>query len=287
MATGGGYLFIGTGGTSSGSGGTSFTGNVTASGSFLGGNGTAAAPTHSFSGATSTGTYYDSGNTALGFAVSGTEYLYLQSSQLVNTTGQFIVGNPNDSTGVQLKNLGGNQLYITTGSGGSYALINARGVTTPTATSASSAAFFGSSASTGLYFPSSSSLGLSASGASGLLMDSNQRISQVKHQAASKTANYTVLAADSFTDFDNAGAAGVVTFTLPTAALGLNFTFSAVVAQQIKVQAGGSDAISMSGNSKAAGGLLTGPAATQGASVTIKCTSANMWTVTAFQGTWS
>jgi len=43
----------------------------------------------------------------------------------------------------------------------------------------------------------------------------------MKVRYASKAASYAVLAADSGTHFDNTGAAGVVTFTLPTAALGI------------------------------------------------------------------
>ena len=43
---------------------------------------------------------------------------------------------------------------------------------------------------------------------------------------STKTANYTVTTADNGTAFNNAGAAGDVTFTLPTPAEGMTFKFN-------------------------------------------------------------
>lgn len=251
-------------------------------GPFRPGSGSVTAPTYSFAASTNSGMYWDTGHGGgLGFANQGVEFMYFDN------TNQAIVGRPGGGTGFALMNLGTNQLYVKTGDNGSYTNINTNGFNVIGRTStAANCGFQNNSAGSGVY-GDSSTCGLATSGVSGLLLDNSQRISMIKRQVASKTGNYPVTAADSFTEFDNAGAAGAVIFTLPTAALGLTYTFSAVVAQQIKVQAGGSDAISMAGNSKAAGGLLTGPAATQGATVTITCTSANMWTVTAFQGTWT
>lgn len=50
---------------------------------------------------------------------------------------------------------------------------------------------------------------------------------------AAKTASYTVLATDQGTLFTNAGAAGAVTFTLPTIQAGLCYWFLAVAAQNV------------------------------------------------------
>lgn len=50
-----------------------------------------------------------------------------------------------------------------------------------------------------------------------------------------KVANYSVLATDNFTVFDNLGAVGPVTFTLPTIANGLQFNFRARAAQNLIV----------------------------------------------------
>lgn len=54
-----------------------------------------------------------------------------------------------------------------------------------------------------------------------------------------KTANYTVTVADADTYFTNRGAAGAVTFTLPTTPLkGLRYCFHAVASQNVIVAAG-------------------------------------------------
>lgn len=50
-----------------------------------------------------------------------------------------------------------------------------------------------------------------------------------------KTANYTVAATDSATVFTNEGAAGAVTFTLPTAAEGLFYEFLVVADQTVTI----------------------------------------------------
>jgi hypothetical protein len=52
---------------------------------------------------------------------------------------------------------------------------------------------------------------------------------------AAKTANYQILASDNFTLFDNTGAAGAVTFTLPPIKNGYYFGFSGRVAQNLAV----------------------------------------------------
>lgn len=51
----------------------------------------------------------------------------------------------------------------------------------------------------------------------------------------SKTANYTILSTDNGTLFDNTGAAGAVTFTLPAIANGYNFGFVAIANQNLLV----------------------------------------------------
>ncbi len=50
-----------------------------------------------------------------------------------------------------------------------------------------------------------------------------------------KTASYAVLASDNLTHFDNLGALGAVTFTLPAIANGLYYGFSAMAAQNLIV----------------------------------------------------
>ena len=56
-----------------------------------------------------------------------------------------------------------------------------------------------------------------------------------------KTASYTVVAADNFTLFDNTGASGAVTYTLPTLANGYMFGFSGVADQNTVVASAAGD----------------------------------------------
>lgn len=54
-------------------------------------------------------------------------------------------------------------------------------------------------------------------------------------QFVTKTASYQVLSTDNFVEFDNLGASGAVTFTLPAIANGYCFTFRARAAQNLIV----------------------------------------------------
>ena len=56
-----------------------------------------------------------------------------------------------------------------------------------------------------------------------------------------KTAAYTVVAADNYTLFDNTGAGGAVNFTLPTLANGYLFGFSVIADQNVTVTSGEGD----------------------------------------------
>jgi hypothetical protein len=58
-----------------------------------------------------------------------------------------------------------------------------------------------------------------------------------------KTANYTVLAADNGALFTNQGAAGAVTFTLPTIAKGLRYRFFVEAGQNVIVAAAAGDTL--------------------------------------------
>jgi hypothetical protein len=71
---------------------------------------------------------------------------------------------------------------------------------------------------------------------------------------ASKTANYTLTAVDSGTFFDNTGASGSVTFTLPTETSGFNACFAVVAAQTVKVAAPGGVTITLGTTTSASGG---------------------------------
>jgi len=102
---------------------------------------------------------------------------------------------------------------------------------------------------------------------------------------ASKTANYSVLAADTFTEFDNIGAAGTVTFTLPTPAVGLVFGFAVMAAYNLIIQAPGGSFVYMGTVPSSSGGSLT--SSSVGSYVYFKCRSSTVWVVQTVSGTWS
>lgn len=75
----------------------------------------------------------------------------------------------------------------------------------------------------------------------------------------SKTAAYTLVAADNFTLFDNVGATGSVTFTLPTIANGYMFGFRAQADQTVVVSSGeGSNIIALNNASASSVAFQTG-----------------------------
>lgn len=109
---------------------------------------------------------------------------------------------------------------------------------------------------------------------------------QSKDLRASKTANYTVVAADTGTQFDNIGAAGEVDFTLPTAAVGLKYGFTVKAAQVLKVIAGSSTIIAIGTSISASAGNIQASAAYS--SVQLEAISTTEWVATSgASGTWT
>lgn len=101
----------------------------------------------------------------------------------------------------------------------------------------------------------------------------------------SKTANYTISAADNYRDFDNNGAAGQVTFTLPAATVGLAYGFAVLEAQNLIVSAPGGVVIYLGGLATSAGGNITSN--TVGSYLSLKCRSATEWMVQSSMGSWT
>ena len=101
----------------------------------------------------------------------------------------------------------------------------------------------------------------------------------------SKTASYAVLAADSYKDFDNNGAAGTITFTLPASTVGLAYGFAVMEAQNVVIDAPGGVTIYLGEISTTAGGTITSNAV--GSYLFIKCRSATEWIVQSSMGTWT
>jgi hypothetical protein len=102
---------------------------------------------------------------------------------------------------------------------------------------------------------------------------------------SSKTANYQILAADDPSDFDNTGAAGSVTFTLPASVVGDVFSFTATENQTLVVDAPGGVTIYVEDLASTSGGSFTATA--RGAYLLLKCRSATTWYAQARLGSWT
>ena len=101
-----------------------------------------------------------------------------------------------------------------------------------------------------------------------------------------ETTNTTVLASNTGTAFTNTGAAGTVTFTLPTAAAGLSNCFYVDAAQPIVVAADAGHTIRNGGAVTAAGGNLTSASAI-GGKVCVKALNSSEWFVESINGSWT
>ena len=101
----------------------------------------------------------------------------------------------------------------------------------------------------------------------------------------SKTASYSVLAADSYKDFDNNGAAGSVTFTLPASTVGLTYGFAVMEAQNLVITAPGGSTIYLGALATSAGGTIT--SSTVGSYLLVKCRSATEWIAQSSMGSWT
>jgi hypothetical protein len=100
-----------------------------------------------------------------------------------------------------------------------------------------------------------------------------------------KTANYTLVKGDSGKIFSNKGAGGAVTFTLPAAVVGRQYTFAKVAAQNLTIQASGGATIN---NSAANGTFANTTAGDAGkAIVEVMCPDGVNWYVIGATGTWA
>lgn len=104
---------------------------------------------------------------------------------------------------------------------------------------------------------------------------------------ATKTADYTVTAADNGTTFSTNGAGGTVTFALPAATVGLWYRFVSKAAQELRVDPNGTETMALpsSGAVQAAGAYLTANAV--GECLEIACVVAGTWESVSYTGTWT
>jgi hypothetical protein len=100
-----------------------------------------------------------------------------------------------------------------------------------------------------------------------------------------KTAGYTVLNTEPGRVFTNAGAGAGVTFTLPTPAAGLTYTFIVMAAFNLVVDAAAGHTIRVAGGVSSSGGTATN--ATVGSVITIVGVNTTQWIAVYTLGTWT
>lgn len=105
-------------------------------------------------------------------------------------------------------------------------------------------------------------------------------------KVTAKTSNYTLLATDSGTVFTNAGAAGSVSFTLPTAAAGLEYTIIATTAQTVVLVADSGHTIRNGGSVTSSSGNFTSDA-TKGVLLKVIATGTTEWYTESIVGSWT
>lgn len=109
----------------------------------------------------------------------------------------------------------------------------------------------------------------------------------LKSNRVSKTTSYSIaadgLGSDAGIHFDNLGASGSITFSLPTAVVGLNYQFCVAAAQTLEVLAGTSTTINVGGSLTSSAGNIT--SAQVGACVTLEAYDTTHWIATALTGT--
>lgn len=113
----------------------------------------------------------------------------------------------------------------------------------------------------------------------------DQPIALRKARTATKTSNATVLTTDTGAIFNNNGAGGAVTNTLPAATVGLNYGLDVDAAQNLAFKAVGSDTIRNAGTVSAAAGLVF--SSTIGGTVHLTCHVAGKWVVDSMTGSWT
>ena len=100
-----------------------------------------------------------------------------------------------------------------------------------------------------------------------------------------KTSSYPLVATDSGQHFDNVGAVGAVTFTLPAAVRGLNFWFTVFAAQNLIVLCGAGDQVAVGNlNSAAAGNIQSN---VPFSSIFVMALDATQWVVKSQTGSWT
>jgi len=104
---------------------------------------------------------------------------------------------------------------------------------------------------------------------------------------STKTADFSVTYGEHQTAFNNSGAAGTITGTLPVARVGYEYTFVVTTAQALRVDPNGTETIALpsTGVPGAAGKYLT--SSTVGNTLTVVADTTGTWRVKSYTGTWT
>ncbi len=100
-----------------------------------------------------------------------------------------------------------------------------------------------------------------------------------------KTADYTLLAADNLKTIINTGAAGTVVITLPAATVGKQNTFYVSAAQILRAKAAGTDTIQAGASVSIAAGYVQASAI--GSLITLRCLETGKWVASEIIQTWT
>lgn len=243
------------------------------------------APALAFTGNTNYG--FDLSGTTPGIVAAGSLVMYWGASNAVfNTTGTFFIGGTADTgftrSGTATTRLVGNGFLIgasgSIGTSGVGVLAIANG-TAPSSRPADEFQFYAADYAAG----DSRANILSESNATPVTIGNHSVLTGYQH--LTKTADYTVVTADSNAFFDNAGAGAGVVFTLPTptASPSLKYTFCRVANQTVTVDIGGSVTIRGGASVTTSGGNVTLDAV--GTCLTIYSVSSTEWYASATLGT--
>lgn len=110
-------------------------------------------------------------------------------------------------------------------------------------------------------------------------------LSRYGNRSSIKTTSYAVLAADSGLHFNTIGAAGAVTFSLPAAVVDMAYGFMVGAAQNVIIDATGTEVIHAAGLASSAGGNFS--SSTQYSFIGIECHETGHWVVTSQVGPWT
>lgn len=111
---------------------------------------------------------------------------------------------------------------------------------------------------------------------------------KAERRVSHKTVDYTILASESGTYFTNLGAGTAYNFTLPTATVGLRYTFSVRAAQRLRVYPSGTDVIENTATPRVYQSVSAHLwADAVGEFLEVICLEGGKWAVHASAGTWT